>query len=85
MDLYQAKDAEDSYAITIGQKGPPSWRAERGLGNQFEKAWTVELQSDHLPDLDKVDWEAVLERVIEAYDLNDPVVTDFQWPLRLPA
>jgi hypothetical protein len=34
-----------------------------------------------MPDI-KLDWDAVLVRLIEAYDLNDPVITDFEWPLR---
>ena len=27
-----------------------------------------------------IDRDAVLERVIEAYDFSDPVLTNFDWP-----
>ena len=81
--LHEAKDAEDSYALSVnGEAG--RWRAERGYGSAFDEVWTVELQSDDRPELQDIDWDAVLERVIEAYDLNDPVITDFAWPLRQP-
>jgi hypothetical protein len=81
--LLKARDAADSYALAAEGDAPgPPWKAERGYGSGFDKVWSVELQSSALPDLRQVDWEAVLERAIEAHDLNDPVITDFEWPLR---
>lgn len=81
--LLKASDGADSYALAAEGDGEgPPWRAERGYGLAFEKVWTVELQSNALPDLRQVDWDAVLDRVIEAYDLNDPVIADFEWPIR---
>jgi hypothetical protein len=80
--LLKASDAENSYAVTLEGDAQESRRAERGYGSAFDKVWTVELQSSKRPDLRQVDWDAVLERVIEAYDLNDPVIADFEWPLR---
>jgi hypothetical protein len=41
----------------------------------------VELQSQGTPKLSQGEWETVLERVLEAYSLNDPVITNFEWPL----
>ena len=80
--LHKSRDAEDSYALSLEGDPPGVWRFERGYGGQFQKIWTVELQSRRVPELRDVEWETVLERVIDAYDLNDPVVTDFEWPLR---
>src|SRR4051794_40505842 len=79
--LHKAPDAEEAYALSLGHE-PKRWRAERGYGSEFQKVWTVELQSVRAPELDNVDWDAVLERVIEAADLNDPLISDFAWPLR---
>jgi hypothetical protein len=79
--LHKATDAEAAYALSLDDVTKP-WRAERGYGSTWDKIWTVELQSNRIPDLETVDWDAVLERVIEACDLNDPVIADFEWPLR---
>ena len=81
--LYQAADAEDSFALAVEGDNPGSWRAARGFGQRFEKVWSVELQSKESPNISDIlftDWDAVLERAIEAYDLNDPVIVDFDWP-----
>jgi hypothetical protein len=83
--LHKASDAEDGYALCVEGDGPGSWRAERGYGATFQKVWSVEVQSAERPDLNQVDWDSVLERLIEAYDLNDPVITRFTWPLRAAA
>jgi hypothetical protein len=77
--LHEAEDAEDSFGLTLEKE--EAWRAVRGFGQKFRKIWSVELQGNAAPDLSHVDWDVVLERVIEAYDLNDPVITDFHWPL----
>ncbi|MFO1501949.1 MAG: hypothetical protein U1G07_26835 [Verrucomicrobiota bacterium] len=83
--LHQAIDAEDSFALSLGDDHPPPWWAERGFGRNFQMIWSVELESDSRPDVQQVDWDLVLQRVVEAYDLNDPVITDFVWPLRQTA
>jgi hypothetical protein len=80
--LHKASDGEDSYALCLEGDDGQTWRAERGYGGTFQKVWSVEIQSAQAPLLARVDWDAVLERIIEAYDLNDPVITDFEWPLR---
>ena len=80
--LLKASDAEDSYALAAEGDGQGVWRAQRGYGSVFENVWTVELQSEGRPELRQVDWDAVLERAVEAYDLNDPVIANFEWPLR---
>jgi hypothetical protein len=85
IQLHKANDAEDGYALRTDQDAEERWRAKRGYGSEFQIVWSVELQSQELPNLDQVDWDAVLERTIEAHDLNDPVITDFQWPLRQAA
>ena len=79
--LHAATDAEDSYALSVGSETVRKWRAERGYGSTFQQVWSVELQSKAVPDLGQVDWRAVLERVIEARDMNDPVIANFDWPL----
>lgn len=78
--LFKARDAEDSYAICLDGDTSGVWRAERGYGSDYEKIWTVELQSEHRPDLEQIDWDAVLERAVEANDLSDAVITNFEWP-----
>jgi hypothetical protein len=78
--LYQAGDAEDSFALSLEGDNPGVWRAVRGFGQKFQRVWSVELQSNQPADILFTDWDGVLERVIEAYDLNDPVITDFEWP-----
>jgi hypothetical protein len=83
--LHKAADAEDSYAICLEGDGEAAWRAQRGYGGNFERVWSVEFQSARAPAFQWVDWEAVLGRVIEAWDLNDPLITDFTWPRQQPA
>jgi hypothetical protein len=78
--LHRASDAEDSFALALEGDSSGTWRATRGFGQDFQRIWSVELQSERSPDVLFTDWDAVLERVIEAYDLNDPVITDFDWP-----
>jgi len=78
--LYQASDAEDCFALAIEGEPEETWRAVRGFGQKFQKVWSVELQSSEAPDFLRTEWDTVLERVIEAYDLNDPLITDFHWP-----
>lgn len=83
LHLLKARDATDAYALAAeGDAEGSPWKAERGYGSAFDQVWSVELQSRALPDLRQVDWDAVLDRVIEAHDLNDPVITEFEWPLR---
>jgi hypothetical protein len=83
--LHKATEAEDSYAICMEGDGEGTWRAQRGYGRDFERVWSVELQSESRPSPQEVDWEAVLGRMIEAYDMNDPLITDFSWPERRKA
>jgi hypothetical protein len=83
--LFKATDAEDAYAIRLAHDDPGKWRAERGFGQNFEEVWSVELQSRKQAPESRVDWDAVLERVIEACTLSDPVITNFQWPVRQAA
>jgi hypothetical protein len=78
--LHKATDAEDAYALCVAGDKRESWRAERGFGQNFEKVWSVELQSDRRPNQLEVDWDAVLDRAIEAFNLSDPVIANFQWP-----
>ena len=80
--LHRAKDAEDAWSINLVGDKSDVWRAERGFGNDFERVWSLELQSPKEPDLHSVDWDAVLERAINAYDLRDPIMTDFIWPIK---
>lgn len=83
LHLLNAKDATDSYVLAAeGDAEGPPWKAERGYGSALDKAWSVELKSRVLPDLRQVDWDVVLDRMIEAYDLNDPEIAGFEWPLR---
>ena len=85
MHLYKASDAEDSYAVSLNTDLPGTWRAQRGYGAAFQKMWSIEVQSEVIPDLNQVDWDAILVRAVEAYDLNDPLIVGFSWPLREPA
>ena len=80
--LHRGKDAEDAWAINLVGDKSGVWRAERGFGNNFEQVWSLELQSESEPDFQSVDWDALLERAINAYDLRDPIMTDFNWPIR---
>ncbi len=80
--LHKARDAEDSWALNVVGDISGVWRAEKGFGGTFEKVWSLELQSREAPDLRAVDWDAVLERAIIACDLSDPLIADFQWPVK---
>ncbi|MGV3772701.1 MAG: hypothetical protein ACO1QB_07350 [Verrucomicrobiales bacterium] len=80
IQLFQANDATDAYAIKLKGDGAATWRAQRGFGQTYDQVWSLELQSDGHPDWQNVDWDTVLDRVLEAYTLSDPVVTNFQWP-----
>ena len=80
--LYQAKDADQSYGLRLAGDPLDTWRWERGYGKDFEKVWTVELQSEgEIPGNTQIDWEAVLDRVLEAYQLSDPVISNYHWPV----
>jgi hypothetical protein len=78
--LYQANDAEESFAIRLENDPPESWRFQKGFGKHFQQVWSVELQGDLRPNFSLVDWEAVLDRILEAYHLSDPLLTNFTWP-----
>jgi hypothetical protein len=80
--LHKAKDAEDSWAINLVGDHSGVWRAQKGFGQNFEKVWSLELQSPQAPDLAQTDWDVLLDRAIEAYDMNDPIIAKFQWPIR---
>lgn len=72
----------DAWALNLlGDLGEVH-RAEKGMGNNFRKVWSLELQSEKAPDLSRVDWDAVLERTIYAYDMNDPLISNFEWPIK---
>jgi hypothetical protein len=83
--LHKATDAEDAWAINLVGDFSGVWRAQRGFGQNFQKIWSLELQSDTEPDLAHVDWDAVLEQAILSADMNDPIVPDFHWPMKQPA
>lgn len=78
--LYQAEDTEGSFALALPNDPPERWRAQSGFGRRFRKVWSIEFQSEAMPESRLVNWEAVLERALEAYSLSDPVITNFQWP-----
>jgi hypothetical protein len=79
--LHQAADAEDSFAIALPGDTRGGWRAQKGFGSNFKKVWTIELQSAEPPSIQAIDWDQVLLRAIEAYTMNDPIITNFAWPL----
>jgi hypothetical protein len=79
--LHEAKDAEDSYALSLPGDADGVWRAEKGFGGKFRKVWTLEFQTAEAPSVQAVDWDAVLVRAVEAYSMNDPVITNYIWPL----
>jgi hypothetical protein len=83
LHLYKAQDGLDAYAISrpgSDRTVHGAWLAQKGFGSDFEKVWTVELQSKEEPQPGRVDWENVLERAIEACHLSDPVIADYEWP-----
>lgn len=79
LKLFRSRDGEDSYAIALENR-EENFLARRGFGQDFEKVWSLELQSLVTPETLMVDWDTVLERAIEAYQLSDPVITNFDWP-----
>ena len=80
LTIFKSRDADQSYAIALEDDPPETWRARSGFGQEFERIWAVDLQSETSPEVQTVDWETVLERAIEAYHLSDPVITNFEWP-----
>ena len=80
LQLFKARDAEESYAIRFPKED--RWLARFGFGSQFEPAWNLELQCAKPLERYSVDWEVVLDRAIEAYRLSDPVITNFEWPIQ---
>ena len=78
--LHQAADADDSFAISLPGDQPRRWRAQKGFGSDFKNVWTVEFQSSQPPSIQATDWDEVLLRTIEAYTMNDPIITNFTWP-----
>jgi hypothetical protein len=79
LELFAAADADDSYALRVA--GEKAWRARTGFGSGLEHVWTVEVESSIEPELAEVDWDAVLERAIEAFEMSDPVISNFDWPV----
>jgi len=75
----------DSWAINLAGDLAESHRAHKGFSDGFKMVWSLEIQSADQPDYSKVDWDAVLERAIYAYDMNDPLLTEFEWPLKTVA
>lgn len=71
----------DSWAINLAGDIAQMHRAQKGVGANFRKVWSLELQSGELPEKSRVDWDAVLERAIYAYDMNDPMIEKFDWPV----
>ena len=78
LQLYKAVDAEEAYAIRFAPD--QTWLARTGFGSQLQQVWMLEVLSESRVDRCRVDWDAVLERAIEAYRLSDPVITNFNWP-----
>jgi hypothetical protein len=77
VELHKARDAEECYAIRIA--GEKTWRATNGFGSDFERIWTIEFQGPVPTDLSVVQWEALLDRAVEAFRLSDPIVTNLDW------
>ena len=75
IDLFQARDAEDSHAVALSDDAEGELRKQSGFGAEFEKVWTVEFQTPDAVDGASIDWDLVLERAIEAYQMSDPVIT----------
>lgn len=79
LHLFQAMDAEQSFALKIDGDAD-TWRATQGFGQDFREVWTIEVQSAVAPNPLEVDWDQILDRAIEAYEMSDPVLTNFEWP-----
>ena len=80
LELFEASDAEGSYALKVS--GVDGWKARVGLGSQLESVWKIEVETSRPAEGAKVDWEAVLARAIEAREMSDPVLTNYEWPER---
>ena len=80
LQLFKAQDAVDSFALALPNDPAATWRAQTGFGSDFQPIWTLELQSANPADLRLIDWNSVLERAVEAYQLNDPVISNYAWP-----
>jgi hypothetical protein len=78
IELAKARDAENSFGIR--PVGNDHWLARTGFGSDLQPVWTVEIQGNLPSDKEAVDWDMVLSRIVEAYRLNDPVITGFDWP-----
>jgi hypothetical protein len=84
LELYEARDTENAFALKL--PGSDRWTARTGFGAELGKVWSVEIQSDEaVPDFKLIDWDSVLERVVEAYEMSDPIITRFRWPMSLEA
>jgi hypothetical protein len=82
VQLFEGMDGENAYALKlVGDEGV-RWRVSKGYAQDYQPVWTVELQSERVPEPARVDWERVMDWVIEAYSLSDPVIANFRWPLR---
>ena len=81
LHLYKAAEAEAAYALKMDEDPGGNWRAKRGYGSNFVKLWSLDVEGDPVPSLEKIDWEAILDRAIEAYQLSDPVLANFHWPV----
>ncbi|HTG43655.1 MAG TPA: hypothetical protein VK633_03900 [Verrucomicrobiae bacterium] len=82
VELFSARDAESSFAIRLaGDKESAGWKFRKGFGSEFEKVWAVEFHTMDSPDLAAADWEAVLNRTVEAFQMSDPVIENFHWPV----
>jgi hypothetical protein len=68
VELHKAQDAEECYAMRFPQE--ERWRAVNGYGSQFQRVWSVEFQGQMEAAESALDWDALLERAIEAYELE---------------
>lgn len=78
--LFQGTDAEEAFAIRFAEDPDKHFRAERGFTNDFEYVWTVDFETDDKPDRWETNWDQVLNRVVEAYSMRDPVIYGYHWP-----
>ncbi len=72
----------ESWAINLSGDLAETHRAQKGFGGNFKKVWSVELQSLEQPDYTAVNWDVVLERAVYAFDMNDPLLAEFNWPTK---